>query len=122
MKKEGGSFLVEPRDGVRARFSAVTAGTRFTIEMERDGFAQGKKINVSKSMRRVSFILENQSGDDHKTLLSLTSGGKARVKIDGKRIRQSEEKNGSKMYLLPVSSDNHVVKIRLKHRRNVSLI
>lgn len=121
VKKEGGSFLVEPRDGVRARFSAVTAGKRFTIEMERDGFAQGKKINVSRSMRRMSFILENRSGDDHKTLLRLTSGGKARVKIDGKRIRQSEEKNGSKMYLLPVSSDNHVVKIRLKHRRNVLL-
>lgn len=120
VRKDGRSFLVEPRDGVRVRFSAVKAGSRFTIETERDGFASGKEIKVSRTLRRVTFLLENRSGDVHKTLLSLTSGGTAKVKIDGKRIKQSEDNNGTKMYVLPVSSDSHVVKVRMKHRRNAS--
>ncbi len=118
VKKEGKSFLVEPRDGVRARFSAVTAGPRLTIEMERDGFAAGKEITVSKSLRRVSLILENRSGDAHQSALRLTADARVKIRVDGKRVRMSEENNDTKLYLLPVTSDSHEVKVRLKHRRN----
>ncbi len=118
MKREGKSFLVEPRDGVRARFSAVTTGPRLTIEMERDGFAAGKEITVSRSLRRVRFILENRSGDNHQSVLRLTADARAKIRVDGKRVRQSEDKNGTKLYVLPVTSDSHEVKVRLKHRRN----
>ncbi len=112
------SFLVEPRDGVRARFSAVTTGRRFTIELERDGFAEGKEIKVDRSMKRVTFVLENRTGDNHQTRMMVTSDRGAKIRIDGKRIRPSAEKNGTIIFELPVSSDSHIVKMKLRHRRN----
>jgi len=112
------SFLVEPRDGVRARFSAVTTGRRFTIELERDGFAEGKEIEVDRSMKRVTFELENRSDDNHQTRMIVTSGRGANIRIDGKRVRPSAERNGTIIFELPVSSDSHIVKMKLRHRRN----
>ena len=113
-------LLVEPRDGVRARFSAVTTGPRFTVEMERDGFAEGREISVDNALKRVGFTLENRSGDSHETLLRITADAKVKLKIDGKRIKQAEENNGTKLFILPVSSENHTLTIKLRHRRNAS--
>jgi hypothetical protein len=118
LKKQGRSFLVEPRDGVRSRFSAVTSGPRFTVEMERDGFASGKEIKVSRSMRKVDFIIENRSGDTHQSALRVTANAKVKVKVDGKRVEQAEEKNGTMLYVLPVSADSHLVKIQIRHRKS----
>jgi hypothetical protein len=111
-------LLVEPRDGVRARFSAVTSGPRFTIELERDGFAEGKDISVDNNLRRAGFTLENRSGDSHETLLRITTDAKVKLRIDGKRIKQAEEKTGTKLFILPVSSESHTITIKLRHRRN----
>jgi hypothetical protein len=113
-------LLVEPRDGVRARFSAVTSGPRFTMELERDGFAEGREISVDNALKRVGFTLENRSGDSHETLLRITADAKVKLKIDGKRIKQAEENNGTKLFILPVSSENHTLTIKLRHRRNAS--
>jgi len=118
MKAVKKKLLVEPRDGVRARFSAVTTGPRFTMELERDGFAEGKDISVDRSLKRMNFIIENRSGDSHETLLRITAESKVKLKIDGKRIKQSEEKAGTKLFILPVSSETHEVTIKLRHRRN----
>ncbi|NLE34085.1 MAG: hypothetical protein GX622_03200 [Bacteroidales bacterium] len=112
------SFLVEPRDGVRARFSAVTTDRRFTIELERDGFAEGKEIEIDRSMKRVTFALENRSGDDHQTRMIITSGRGAKIRLDGKRIRPSAVKNGTTIFELSVSSDSHMVKMKIRHRRH----
>jgi hypothetical protein len=117
-RKEGRSFLVEPRDGVRARFSAVTTGKRFTAEIDRDGFATGKDIKVNRSLRRLKFIIENRSGDVHQSVLSIIMEGNAKVKIDGKKVKLSAEKEGTKQYLLPVSSESHLVNVKLRHNRN----
>lgn len=117
LKRAGRSFAVEPRDGVRARFSAVTRGARFTMEVERDGFAEGREITVARSMKRVRFILENRSGDTHHSLLRLTADARVKVRVDGKRVRQSEEKNGTISFVLPVSAENHRVTVKLKHRK-----
>ena len=118
LKSDRKSFAVEPRDGVRARFSAVTAGPRFTIELERDGFAEGREITIRKTMKSISFVLENRSGDVHESLLRLTADARVKVKVDGKRVRLSEESNGTKSFMLPVSADSHVVTIKLRHRTN----
>jgi hypothetical protein len=117
IRSEKKSFAVEPRDGVRSRFSAVTSGPRFTLEMERDGFAKGREITVDRKMKKVSFVLENRSGDTHKSVLMVTANGRARVKVDGKRIRESEDTNGTKVFVLPVSAESHEVKVRLRHRK-----
>lgn len=117
LRSTGKSFAVEPRDGVRARFSAVTRGPGFTMEMERDGFAEGREITIARSMKRVRFILENRSDDTHQTLLRLTADARVKVRVDGKRVKQSGEKNGTMSFVLPVSAENHEVTIKLRHRR-----
>ena len=45
----------------------------------------------------------------------LTSGARVRVKIDGRKVKQSDEKNGTRFFVLPVSDDSHEVMISLKH-------
>jgi hypothetical protein len=88
------------------------------VELERDGFAEGREIAVNKSLKRMTFTVENRSGDSHETLLSITANGRAKVKIDGKRIKMSGEKAGTMIYVLPVSADSHSVQVRLRHKRN----
>lgn len=105
------SFLVEPRDGVRSRFSVVTTGLRFTVELERDGFAIKRNINIDRSLKKMSFTLENRSGDSHNTSLAIISDRPAMLKSDGKAIEPTVDKTGKKIFILPVSADNHLIQI-----------
>ena len=73
---------------------------------------------IVDAMKKMSFTIENRSGDSHETTLGITSNAIVKVKIDGKRIKMSEEKAGTMFFALPVSSENHSVKVRLRHRRN----
>ena len=41
------------------------------LELNRDGFAEGETVHVSKKLDRVSFTVENRTGDAHETELSL---------------------------------------------------
>jgi hypothetical protein len=65
----------------------------------------------------MTFTVENRSGDSHETHLSITANARIKVKIDGKRIKMSEEKAGTMFFALPISSESHSVKVRLRHRR-----
>jgi hypothetical protein len=121
INSNGRSFLVEPRDGVRTRFSVVTSGPRFTVELERDGFAAGREITVDMSLRKMNFIIGNRSGDSHKSALRITGDARVKVKVDGRSVRKEGEENGTKLFYLPVSSDSHVVTLKLRHRRNTGI-
>jgi hypothetical protein len=83
----GGSLTAEkdelriiPRDGLRQRFSAILADPanrhgavrRFRTELDRDGFAAEKSIVTDKLLTKIAFILENRTGDEHKTELMLS--------------------------------------------------
>jgi hypothetical protein len=67
---------VTPRDGLRQRFFAVfddgSGLKKLKIELDRDGFASGQPILVDTSLGRVSFLLENRTGDAHDTVLRLS--------------------------------------------------
>lgn len=63
---------VIPRDGLRQRFHVVRQNLRFHMFLERDGFCREKPIRLDDSLEEVSFILENRTGDDHTTSLSLS--------------------------------------------------
>src|SRR6266571_607510 len=73
------SLSVVPRDGIRQRFSAILddpknvkpSPRRLKIELDRDGFAAGENIVVDRAMEKVSFTLENRTGDNHATGLWL---------------------------------------------------
>ena len=70
---------VVPRDGVRKRFDVVLAdprapsfqARRLMVELERDGFAAEKPVEVGKGMEGFSFTLENRTGDAHDTEIRL---------------------------------------------------
>jgi hypothetical protein len=84
------------RDGLRQRFAAVIDSTdnskgtvnRFKFELDRDGFAAETPIVTDRSLKRIVFTLENRTGDDHTTELSLASsqGSSYRVLQDGKAV------------------------------------
>ena len=77
--ENGDALAVTPRDGLRRRFDVVLADTRapwlrakrMKLELNRDGFAEGETVHVSKKLDRVSFTVENRTGDAHETELSL---------------------------------------------------
>lgn len=96
----GGALSVEqdnlriiPRDGLRQRFYAIltdpkTANSpirRFKMELDRDGFAAAKEILTDKSLNKIAFTLENRTGDEHTTELSLSlpTGSSYSVLQDG---------------------------------------
>jgi hypothetical protein len=76
---ERNSRLITPRDGLRQRFVAIlnpdSKGSgirRIKLELDRDGFAKEKPIVVEKDGKKISFTLENRTGDEHTTELSLS--------------------------------------------------
>jgi hypothetical protein len=71
---------VVPSDGLRQRFCAVVGDAknpaaniqRLKIELDRDGFAAAQPLQLNKSFERISFTVENRTGDRHTTGLWLS--------------------------------------------------
>ncbi|HUF71050.1 MAG TPA: DUF5695 domain-containing protein [Longimicrobiales bacterium] len=84
---------VVPRDGVRKRFGVVLADSRapslraqrLEVELARDGFAASTPIVVDKRLDRITFTIENRTGDTHETevLLALPYGTTYTLEQDG---------------------------------------
>jgi hypothetical protein len=84
---------VVPRDGVRKRFGIVIAdprapsllAQRLEVELARDGFAASTPIVVDKRLGRITFTLENRTGDTHGTevLLAFPYGTTYTLEQDG---------------------------------------
>src|SRR6185503_20018002 len=84
------TISIIPRDGLRQRFDAILTDEngspeRLKIELDRDGFAAEQKIVTDKSLNKISFTLENRTGDAHTTglWLSLPAGTSCTVLQDG---------------------------------------
>jgi len=79
--KNGVNFIT-PKDGVRRRFHYVNDKYRFHMHLNNDGFAKNKPISVSESLEEIQFLLENRSGDGHKTTLFLSGMQPGLYKIE----------------------------------------
>jgi hypothetical protein len=85
---------VVPRDGLRQRFDAIVGDAkgptndiqRLKIELDRDGFAAGEAIRFDNSLKTISLVLENRTGDRHTTglLFSAPDGAAYTLKQNGK--------------------------------------
>jgi hypothetical protein len=84
-----------PRDGLRKRFFAIipdsqraNAFHKLKIALDRDGFAADQPIVLDPSLSRVSFAVENRTGDQHTTglLLSFPAGAGYTILQDGKKL------------------------------------
>ncbi len=67
------AFSVIPLDGVRTKFSLITEAIRMTVSLNRDAFKDSQPILVSKSLDKVSFTIENTTGNPHYTRLQIES-------------------------------------------------
>jgi uncharacterized membrane protein len=53
------------------KIDVVLGRTRFQMQLDRDGFAEGKPVVFSESLNRVSFTIENRTHNQHETTLML---------------------------------------------------
>jgi len=60
-----GGLEVMPRDGLRQRFHVINPRTRFHMVLDRDGFAKDEPIVLDVALTRISFKMENRTGDRH---------------------------------------------------------
>jgi hypothetical protein len=111
----GPDFVISPRDGVRNRFSLVTADRRFTVEVSRDGFAYTDGIRVSRDLQRISLELENRTGDTHTTTMYffVLPGQKIGVWLDDVELPVYETGERQLETQLTVSKASHRVRVEL---------
>jgi cyclophilin family peptidyl-prolyl cis-trans isomerase len=93
---ETNSLRIEPRDGLRQRFDAIIGDSkspgasiqRLKMELDRDGFAAERAIVTDPSLHKITFSLENRTGDEHTTglCLSVPSGSSYSVLQDGNKV------------------------------------
>lgn len=89
---------VIPRDGLRTRFYIVRGKQRVQMELDRDGFASEQAVTFDESLSRITFQVENRSGDAHETSLQLRGfpDGSYDVSMNGKSIVSFVSKTGEK--------------------------
>jgi hypothetical protein len=87
------ALSIIPRDGLRQRFCAISGDQRsncrrLRLELDRDGFAAGQPVVSDQTLKRITFTVENRTGDDHSTSLrlSLPAGSEFVVTQDGRRV------------------------------------
>lgn len=94
---KGDALSIEPRDGMRQRFAVVIPDPglpfsdsirRVQIELERDGFARGRAIEMDTAAARITFTIENRTANRHTTAvhLSLPPGAQYALLQDGKDV------------------------------------
>ena len=85
LKRAQDSVQVVPKDGLRARFYIVRGAARVRLVLARDGFAKDQPVTFHDSLNRISFQIENRSGDPHAAALQLHGlpAGTYKVSVDG---------------------------------------
>jgi hypothetical protein len=111
MTTAGGQIAVVPRDGLRQRFAVVGLGGAeraaavappassvavFRLEVDRDGFAAETPVILERDLRRVTFTLENRTGDRHTTVVAFAppaGAGRWEIRADGRRVELEPNSN-----------------------------
>jgi hypothetical protein len=120
---KGDTLSVIPRDGLRQRFAAIFSDPqdslreirrrKLKVELDRDGFAAGQSIVTDKSLKKISFTVENRTGDEHTTGLWLSLPAEASYEVF---------QDGNKLALGPTGDSDYPVRAELKVPREPSRI
>jgi len=109
VSRDGASFRVIPRDGLRVRFHALFGERRLHLELDHDGFAKEQPIVVADDLSRIEFVVENRTGGAHETGLSISGLPEGyRITAGGKDIAAAA---ASGLVKLPVSGASTRVRI-----------
>ncbi|MBE0673511.1 MAG: hypothetical protein IH591_02520 [Bacteroidales bacterium] len=109
-------FLVNPRDGVRNRFSIATTDTRFTVELDRDGFASDSDILVDKKLKKITCQVENRTSGAHKTKMVFFTlpGQKVKVSVNGKAVTTKQTSEREQVAMIDVTKPLNKVVVELQ--------
>jgi hypothetical protein len=113
-KKDG--IEVIPKDGLRNNLHIIKENKRFSLLLERDGFAEDQSIAVKDSLEEIAFVLENRAGSEHKTKLTVSGlpAGSFAVKINGRQAaRQKVDSSGQIVFNIPVSKAVKTCKVTI---------
>jgi hypothetical protein len=108
--ERNGGYAVIPRDGVRIRFWLIDDQQRVGIELDRDAFKKENPIVVAENRDRIEFILENRTGKNHQTLLTLDVKGPENwtLRLDGE-VLQPGKRNGKEIFTLDITDKEHEI-------------
>jgi hypothetical protein len=117
MRQSGSQTEVQPLDGVRRRFHWITAGSRFHLLLDRDGFAAGRPVVVTDRLSEISFSLENRSPNParpHTTEMRISGlpSGSFEIALNGKPLRRIAGGDAPQRISLPVAAA--VVKVTIR--------
>ena len=65
------TWKIIPRDGLRKRLHIISKEDRLHVKLHRDGFAKNEPIHISRDFKNMTFRIENRTGDQHPTTLTL---------------------------------------------------
>lgn len=127
LEENGDGFSVVPRDGLRRRLCVVPeepegegAERLFKVEFERDGFAREKPILFDPAMSKVTFTVENRSGEAHDTRLRLSfpANQPMVVLLEGRRLelRRDGDQDHPWSTTLPIKGPSATVELVGKGR------
>jgi len=113
LRENWNSYSVFPRDGLRCRFSVITEKNRWSIELDRDGFARDGEIVVGRSLKSMTFEVENRTGDSHNTGLTIfvPDGMKLKINIDGREVIPVKEADHTYRIDINISESKHTVRL-----------
>lgn len=115
IKETKKAFLINPRDGVRNRFAIATTDTRFTVELDRDGFASDADIEVDRKLKKITFQIENRTANSHTTKLYFFTlpGQNIVVKNNGKSVNVKRTGEREMVAELDIVGSQHTIVVQM---------
>ncbi|MEI8373431.1 MAG: DUF5695 domain-containing protein [Planctomycetota bacterium] len=113
--EDDGGIRIIPRDGVRQRFHAVMGGRRLHLALDRDGFASGQPILLSRELDRLSFTLESRAPQKHEATLSVEGFPPGDYStVDGRTKHSFRAEVGQPLRIPLFVNDGGTVTVRLE--------
>jgi len=111
LSEDRNGYSVIPRDGVRNKFSVISKEQRISVSMDRDGFAKEHPVIVSGTLDKLSFSIENRTGDTHelKLLIQTDPGRTIRLVHNNRNIARDVNGNTCVATLQLATGRNDVV-------------
>ena len=118
-KRDGKSWQVWCRDGVRRRFHIIRENQRASLELDRDHFAADVPVRFDASLSAISFAVETTQPAAHTTSLSLAGfpPGNYRVKIDRQPPQEFLQQDSETHLKLKLDRPRHNVVITAINRK-----
>jgi hypothetical protein len=106
LRQSGKALYVVPKDGLRRRIFYRAGDVAVDLEINRDGYAQGREVAFNPETGKLDVSIENRSGDTHLTKITIKgiTNGSYKWRADG-NTRQILVNNNQAIIDIPVASE-----------------